>query len=71
MRIHSTNIIPFPDGTYAGAITADLVDMTVYEHGIPFKYSFIVDQEVSGRDVPVQITLSNGIARVELQMMEE
>jgi hypothetical protein len=71
MRIHSINIIPFPDGTYSGTITADVVDMTVYEHGIPFKYSFIVDRELPGYDAPVTIVVTNGVAVVELQMMEE
>jgi hypothetical protein len=65
MRIHSINIIPFPDGTYGGTITADVVDMTVYEHGIPFKYSFIVDQEIPGYDAPVTIEVKNGIAVVD------
>jgi hypothetical protein len=65
MKTFGINIIPWADGTYKGVATSDLVNMEVFEQDVPFKMSFISEQEFPGYDVPVTITITNGLASVE------
>lgn len=65
MKTFSKNNIPVADGKYDGVATADVVDMTVYEQEIPFKLSFIVNDEISGYETRVKILIKDGRAFVE------
>lgn len=65
MSLKSMGIVPLADGYYKGKITGELVDtQVVIENDIIVNLSFLVDEEVIGKDVPVFVHVKDNQAEV-------